>query len=166
MKKQYLPILGAFLALLFSLTTGCTASQKTGGVTDDPMWTSDYDAALVKAKETGRRVLINFTGSDWCHWCIRMDEETFSQEAFKQYAAEHLVLVYVDKPMRKKLEAEQVAKNNSLMRQYGVDGFPTFVVLDPNGREVDRRSGYVSGGPKGFIYFLNVTENAEKPVKK
>jgi thioredoxin-related protein len=166
MKKPFLPILGAMFALLFTLTTGCTAAQKQGGVTDDPLWTSDYDAALLKAKETGRRVLVNFTGSDWCHWCIRMDEETFSQEDFKKYAEEHLVLVYVDKPMRKKIDAEQSAKNTRLMRQYGVDGFPTFVVLDPDGHEVDRRSGYVPGGPKGFIYFLNVTANVEKPVAK
>lgn len=166
MKKQYLPILGAFFALLFSLTTGCTAAQKDSGVVNDPAWTQDYDAALAKAKESGRRVLINFTGSDWCHWCIKMDEETLSQEEFKQYAAEHLVLVYVDKPMRRKLDADQVAKNSKLMRQYGVEGFPTFVVLDPDGHEVDRRSGYVSGGPKGFIYFLKVTEKVEKPASK
>jgi len=165
MKKRGLPILTAILAFLFAITSGCTAAQEGEDLSADPAWSADYDAALLKAKENGKRTLVYFTGSDWCHWCVRMGEETFSQQAFKDYAAEHLVLVYIDMPMKKKLPADVAARNDSLRRQYGVNGFPSFVVLDPDGNEVDRRSGYVPGGPTNFIYFLNVTAGTEKPSK-
>lgn len=165
MNKRGFTIVSAIMALLFAITSGCIAAQEGGDLSNDPSWNKNYDAALAKAKESGRRVLINFTGSDWCHWCILMDEETLSKQAFKDYADKHLVLVYVDSPARKQLESSLVSQNDRLKRKYGVSGFPTFVVLDPDGKEIDRREGYVQGGPDNFIYFLKVTEGAEKLAK-
>ncbi|MBP9006489.1 MAG: thioredoxin family protein, partial [Candidatus Syntrophosphaera sp.] len=45
-------------------------------------WLTDYNLALRLSKESGKPVLINFTGSDWCPWCFRLRDEVFSQDAF------------------------------------------------------------------------------------
>ncbi|MFA5256803.1 MAG: thioredoxin family protein [Opitutales bacterium] len=130
---------------------------------DQPLqWGTDYVAAVAKANAENKRILINFSGSDWCHWCKVMDEETLSRQAFKDYADQHLVLLLADTP-RKKLPEDLARQNDALKRRFYIDGFPTFVVLDKNGSELDRRVGYVRGGPQSFIAFLNVTEFAETP---
>ena len=113
-------------------------------------WTEDFDEAGKRAKETDRPLLLNFTGSDWCPPCMRLHKEVFDAPEFKTYAAENLVLVTVDFPRRRKLPAEVKKRNESLATKYGVNSFPTIIILDPSGKELDR-TGYVRGGPSAFI---------------
>src|SRR5256885_13927177 len=96
-------------------------------------------------------VLLEFTGSDWFGWCIKFNKEVLSTPGFREYAAKSLVLVEVDFPSKKQLGAELKKANDGLKDKYKVDGFPTFVVLSAEGREVGRQVGYSEGGPKAFI---------------
>lgn len=113
-------------------------------------WSDDYDAALATASKENKMVLLDFTGSDWCGWCIKLDKETFSKPAFKKFAKENLVLVEVDFPQGKKLKKATQEQNNKLQQQYGVQGFPTLVLLDSAGKEIARNVGYLPGGPEGL----------------
>ena len=98
-------------------------------------WTMDFDAAKALAGETGLPLLLNFTGSDWCGWCRLMDRQVFSQEAWKAYAKEHFVLVWLDFPQNKALVPEAFAeRNNRLLQEFEIGGFPTFILLDPDGQ--------------------------------
>ncbi len=98
-------------------------------------WTMDFEAAKALAAETGLPLLLNFTGSDWCGWCRMMDKQVFSQEAWKTYAKEHFVLVWIDFPREKALVPEKfVERNTKLAQAFEVGGFPTFVLLDADGQ--------------------------------
>lgn len=98
-------------------------------------WTMDLEAAKALAAETGLPLLLNFTGSDWCGWCRLMDKQVFSQEAWKTYAKEHFVLVWLDFPQNKALVPEVFAeRNRQLMQEFEVGGFPTFILLDADGQ--------------------------------
>lgn len=98
-------------------------------------WTMDLDAARALAADTGLPLFLNFTGSDWCGWCRMMDKQVFSQEAWKTYAKEHFVLVWIDFPRDKSLVPDAFAERNAkLMQEFGVGGFPTFVLLDADGQ--------------------------------
>lgn len=100
-------------------------------------WTQDYDAALKLAQKEKLPVLLNFTGSDWCPWCQLMQRNVFNQNDWKQYAKNKIVLVTLDFPKDKALVSpEYAARNNRLQQQYGVQGFPTYIVLDSDGRTV------------------------------
>lgn len=114
-------------------------------------WQTDYKAALAEAAKDNKHVLLDFTGSDWCGWCIKLDKDTFSKAAFKEYADKNLVLVEVDFPNNKPQSDLVVKQNQELQKQYGVQGFPTLVLLDSKGKEVARNVGYLQGGPEGFI---------------
>ena len=100
-------------------------------------------------------VLMDFTGSDWCGWCIKFNKEVLSTPEFAAYAAKNLVLVEVDFPHKKEQSAELKKANKALGTEFGVDGYPTFVVLNKAGKEVGRQVGYAEGGPKAFIAKLD-----------
>ena len=121
-------------------------------------WMTDYKAALELAAKENRPVLLDFTGSDWCGWCVRLDKETFSQPEFKTFAEKNLVLVELDFPNNKPQSDEVKKQNKALQEKYGVQGFPTLVLLNSAGKEIARNPGYLPGGPKGLIAWVEAAK--------
>ena len=113
-------------------------------------WLTSYEQAEQKAKADNKLLLLDFTGSDWCGWCMKIDQEIFSKPAFKEYAAKHLVLLEIDFPMKRQVPAAVKAQNNKLAEKYQIQGFPTIIVLNGSGKKVGEL-GYVEGGPSAFI---------------
>ena len=114
-------------------------------------WLHDWNKAQEEAKANHKLLFLNFTGSDWCGWCIKLDKDVFSQPKFKDYAHDNLVLVELDFPRRKSQPTEERKQNMELAQQYEVLGFPTIVVLNSNGQKVWKFDGYFPGGPEAFI---------------
>lgn len=114
-------------------------------------WLNDYKKAQEEAKANNKLLLLNFTGSDWCGWCIKFDKEILSQPQFKDYARDNLVLVELDFPRRKAQPVDLKKQNLQLAQQYEVLGFPTIVVLNSNGQKLWQFDGYFPGGPEAFI---------------
>lgn len=153
--KSYL--IGA--GLLALLVSGCFAQPTNANPTSISAeaqegvpegWITDYQAALTQAKAEGKHVLIDFTGSDWCGWCIKLHDEILSQPEFAAYAEEHLVLLYLDFPRRTAQTDELKEQNQLLAQRFGVQGFPTLFLLDGEGTPV-ARLGYMRGGPEPFL---------------
>lgn len=113
-------------------------------------WTTDLPKAQAKAKAENKLVMLDFTGSDWCGWCIKLNKEVFSTPEFVAYAQKNLVPVEVDFPNKKKQSAELKKANNALQKKYGIEGYPTIIVLNGDGKKVGEL-GYLPGGPKPFI---------------
>lgn len=105
-------------------------------------WDDDYEKSLAKAKEDQKMVLLDFTGSDWCGYCIKLDEEVFSTSAFKRFAKENLILVELDYPRGKNLPKKTKEQNDGLKSKYGIRGYPTIILLDSEGKEAARWVGY------------------------
>lgn len=98
-------------------------------------WTMDFDAARKVAAEKKLPLLLNFTGSDWCGWCKLMDKQVFTQEAWGAYAKDRLLLVWLDFPNDKSLVPEKYAgRNKALAELFGVQGYPSYIVLDDDGK--------------------------------
>lgn len=116
-------------------------------------WLTDMDAAMKLSAETGKPILVDFSGSDWCGWCIKFEKEVLSQKIFKDFAKENLILVSIDFPRRKKQSTEEKKKNQALYDQYKIEGFPTLLLLDRTGKEIVR-TNYIEGGPQVYIDFL------------
>ncbi|VGO21480.1 thioredoxin family protein [Pontiella sulfatireligans] len=114
-------------------------------------WNTNFDQAVAQAKAEGKHILIDFSGSDWCGWCIKLDKEVFSKAAFQNYADGNLVLVLADFPSDKSGQsAELIKQNEALASQFGVQGFPTVFVLSPEGKAV-AKTGYQAGGPEAYV---------------
>jgi len=114
------------------------------------LWQTDFEAAKAKAKAEKKLLLVDFTGSDWCGWCIKLKQEVFDKEAFKTEAPKQFVCVELDFPHNKELSKELKEQNAKLSDQYKVPGFPTVIVMDPEG-EVIARTGYRPGGPEEYV---------------
>ena len=114
-------------------------------------WRTDYATALQTAKSQNKRVLLDFTGSDWCGWCKRLEKEILSQSQFENYARENLVLLEVDFPRAKPQSPELRKQNQELAQQYQIEGFPTIVVLNGDGQKLWQYDGYFPDGLAAFI---------------
>ena len=122
-------------------------------------WETNYNAALEQAAKQNKMVLLDFTGSDWCGWCVKLQKDTFSKPEFQKFAAESLVLVELDFPRGKEQSEDLKKQNEQLAEKFGIQGFPTLVLLDPQGKEAARNVGYLQGGPEAFIKWVQSAGN-------
>ena len=114
------------------------------------------------AKERNVPILADFSGSDWCGWCIKLDKEVFAKEEFKVFADKNLVRFLADFPAHKKLATELEAQNKGLSEKYKIQGFPTVLLLSADG-DILARTGYRRGGPEAYVAHLKeLIEGAAK----
>lgn len=133
------------LALVFfSLSLHATAAS---------LWTDDYEAARLQAKAENRFLLLDFTGSDWCGWCKKLDAEVFAKGDFKNYAKANLVCVTVDFPRNSTLKKKVAEQNEQLAKTFGVHGYPSIIILDPSGNKLNK-VGYQEGGAEKYVELL------------
>jgi protein disulfide-isomerase len=134
-------------ALLFVAGAGLAFSA-------EGRWTTDFAAAKVRAKAENKALLLDFTGSDWCPWCVKMEKEVFSKQKFLDYADKNLVLVRLDFPKHKSLPPALVSQNEALFEKYRVRGMPTIMVLSSKGKEIGN-TGYAEGGLNDYLGILD-----------
>lgn len=120
------------LPLLPALVLSATAAE----------WGTDYTSALLAARQQGKAVLADFTGSDWCHFCIRLRNEVLDHPDFAAWAAENFVLLEVDVPQNPNFDLNQLEQNRRLCSRYAIDGFPSVLVLDAQGRPLGGIFGF------------------------
>ncbi len=116
-------------------------------------WLTDFEKARQMAAELKRPILLDFTGSDWCGWCIKLDEEVFAKQEFKDFAKDNLVLFKADFPRNKQLPEAETKQNEALMRRYEARGFPTILLLKADGKVI-AQTGYRRGGAEAYVQHL------------
>ncbi len=115
-------------------------------------WTQDYAAATNAAATSGKPVFLDFTGSDWCGWCMLMEEKVFSTPEWKEWAATNVYLVTLDFPRDKsKVPEDYQARNRELSKEFGVRGYPTYIVLDAKGQKLGQLGASRNAKPAKFI---------------
>jgi len=132
------------------LALGLSALLPTFAPAVESTWVTDWQTAAAQATDTNRPILADFTGSDWCGWCIKLKREVFDTPEFVAWAQRSAVLLEVDFPQGKPLSADQQRENQRLAEKYAVEGFPTILILSADGTERGRL-GYQAGGPKAWI---------------
>ena len=120
-------------------------------------WENNVNKAIEVSKKTKKPLLLFFTGSDWCGWCIRLQKEVLKTPEFKTWAAKNVVLVELDYP-RSKPQTELIKNQNAILQQtFGIQGFPTiyFATAKVKGGKPSftglGSTGYVAGGPKAWL---------------
>ena len=130
------------------------------------VWTQDYAAATNAAATDGKPVLLDFTGSDWCGWCMLMENKVFTTQEWEDWASSNIYLVTLDFPNDKsKVPEEYQKRNRALSTQYGVRGYPTYIVLDPKGEKLGQLGASRDAKPAKFIRQLCNVLGVEPPAK-
>lgn len=142
--------LAAFSLNLAVLSAPAYAAELSG-------WTTNLEEAMAKAKREKKHVLVEFTGSDWCPPCIKMRKEVFSKKEFVDAAAKNYVLVEIDNPQKDQKVAE---KNAPTIEKYNIEGFPTIILLDSDGKEYSRF--FASQYPETELFLKKLSEIRER----
>ena len=145
---------------LATLTVGLASLAAPAFANTLEGWSTDLDKALAEAKAAKKSVLVEFTGSDWCPPCIAMRKNVFSKKEFVQAASKNFILVELDFPKADKALAD---KNKPLAEKYKIEGFPTVILLNPEGKEFDRF--FASEYPKTEDFLKHLDESLEKKGK-
>ena len=138
--------LAAAVAAIAGITSAATSTPAG--------WTDDFEAAKKQAAAENKLLLVDFSGSDWCGWCKKLDREVFAKPEFLEGAKKDFVLVMVDSPSDKSLLSEKAAAQNpKLVEKYDVHGFPTVLIMDADGTVLEN-TGYRDGGPEKYLEHL------------
>ena len=116
-------------------------------------WLTNMKEAQKIAKKKNLLILADFSGSDWCGWCKKLDKEVFSQKKFLDYTKDNFVLLLIDFPKNKKMDEATKLQNTQLAQKYQVRGFPTVLIIDADGKVI-KQTGYVPGGADAYIKHL------------
>lgn len=120
------------------------------------MWSADYATAQQTAAQEGKRIVLVFSGSDWCAPCIKLDREIWQDTSFQRAAAADFVFYRADFPRKKEHQlSEAVAQQNAqLADRYNARGaFPLVVVLDAEGNLLGQ-TGYQKITPTDYLAIL------------
>ncbi|MCK4378242.1 MAG: thioredoxin family protein, partial [Deltaproteobacteria bacterium] len=128
-------------------------------------WFNNYEAAKEQAVKEHKDMLLVFSGSDWCHWCQKLQEEVFSQEKFTWEAEKNFILVEIDFPQKKEIADTIKEQNQNLAKKYAVQGFPTVILANADGKPY-AKTGYQQGGAEAYLTQLkNFRDNKNKRDK-
>lgn len=120
-------------------------------------WETDINKAIKVSNETKKPLMLFFTGSDWCGWCIRLQKEVLQTPEFTAWASKNVVLVELDYPRGKSQSDVIKNQNNALQQTFGIQGFPTiwFVSTETKNGKTNFNglgsTGYVAGGPTSWL---------------
>lgn len=144
-----------FFACCVVATCGCMKPMKTGLANPESdqnttiFWHESYEDALAEAASTGKPILADFTGSDWCVWCTRLKSEVFEKDQFIEWAKDNVVLLELDYPRQSKQSPEIKKQNAELADRFQIDAYPTVLLIAPSGQVIGR-IGYIKGGPTAW----------------
>jgi len=142
----------------------CGSGQKAIAADPSGIWQADYDAALKQAAAENKYVLVNISGLQWCGWCKALESEVFSQPEFIAYVKDNLICVLLDfNSSGRATNAEFAKQHEMLLEKFQVQGFPTVLILNPQGKGI-ARDGYQRGGAVKYVEFIKGVIAAH-PVK-
>jgi len=129
----------------------------------DDEWVIGIEKGIAKAEAEGKDIFLNFTGSDWCKFCIQLEGEVLGKKEFLDTASKDFVLVMVDFPTDKSNQSDELQKTNNVWKEkFSVSGYPTIALLDKKQRPYGFL-GYKPGGPGPFLASLEeLTEKRKK----
>lgn len=154
MKKMFFAAIAAAVLSGMNLTVcAAPAAEAKPNQKKEAVWFTRFAEAQAAARKENKPIFVNFTGSDWCPWCFRLRDEVLVQPAFVDYASKNLVLLIVDFPRRKPQSQELKQLNRELAEKYGIRGFPTVLLLNPDG-SVIAKTGYRRGGAAAYVASL------------
>ncbi len=175
MNRLFLPVFIAAVCLTVQVANGQAAGgnknsdkpEITRYTPENEGWLVDIDEAFEISKKSGKPIMANFTGSDWCGWCKRLTADVFSKEEFKKWAATNVVLLELDFPRRKTIPQEIQQQNQSLQQAFKITGYPTVWVFNLEKDATTKQYSIEALGKTGYTKsWEEFTSGVEQMINK
>jgi thiol-disulfide isomerase/thioredoxin len=111
-------------------TTTAEQPKPADYASEKPGWLVDLDEAYAISVKEKKPILANFTGSDWCGWCKKLDADVFSKPEFQAWAKKNVVLLELDFPRKKQIPQKNQQQNYAMQNALQITGYPTVWVLN------------------------------------
>lgn len=125
-------------------------------------WHTDMNTAFDLATKENKKLMLFFTGSDWCGWCIKLQKEVLKTPVFEEWAKEKMVLVELDFPRRTMQSPDLKNQNHQMQQMFKVRGYPSVVFVSPEKTQDGKKNlrtlgqtGYVRGGAEKWLEAAN-----------
>jgi protein disulfide-isomerase len=167
-------LIGFFACKVNGTTAQNPKNKETNNIVSEDRKNGDWflyvEDAYQISKKSGKPILANFTGSDWCGWCIRLKNEVFKTEEFKNWANSNVVLLELDFPRKTPLSDDLKSQNAGMQQAFQVGGYPTLWIFNLEFNETTKqfnidalgKTGYVAGGPTEWIGQTKTILNQKK----
>lgn len=142
----------SFTFLAFLCTTVCIFADQA--VKGKIQWQTNYENAIRQGKTSSKPVVLFFTGSDWCSWCNKLEEEALDTSEFASAAGDRFVFVKLDFPLYTTQDPQLKAQNKQLQQKFDVRSYPTLIIFDPQTNQQIGNTGYRPGGGKQYADHL------------
>lgn len=147
-----------FNQLLFVFTVlsfcSCRLFADNQGGRPSVKWLTSYEQAVQQSKSANKPLILFFTGSDWCGWCNKLDEEALETQEFAEAAANKFIFVKLDYPLYSPQDPQIKAQNKQLQQKFDIRSFPTVLIIDTKQNQQIGATGYRPGGGKPFADYL------------
>ena len=149
---QYLFIKTALVVCFIFTFLDQTAAQTYEGSEISSGWVESLEQAVSESDSTGKPIMFVFSGSDWCSYCQRLEQEVLQTPEFESWSSQNVIKVMVDFPQYHNLSASIARQNQNLKNHFAsqLRGYPTVLLVQADGTVLGR-SGYVAGGPMPWI---------------
>jgi thioredoxin-related protein len=118
-------VVTVFLSLVLFIQQPAFSQDSTLSIN----WQPNFETALKKAGETKKNIIVDFY-TKWCKWCKRLADSTFTDPTFIKWSEKFVML---------KVDAEE---DSLLAKKHGAKSFPNVILLNSQGKEIDRIAGY------------------------
>ena len=131
-------------------------------------WIGSYHTAKKQSIRQNKKILIFFSGSDWCEAGRRLDRDLFRTRAFQDLADRKYVLYNADFPKYTRLGQETEEHNKRLAARYGIHRFPAVVVVEPRfGSLLVKQVGVTETTPKQLLDKLSkIEKETARPLNR
>lgn len=158
------------LTLLCSTLLGLTFFVNAESTTKEVHWLTNYEEAVNLSKSSSKPIILFFTGSDWCGWCTKLEQESLDTPDFARAAGDKFIFVKLDFPLNTTLPPHIASQNKELQKKFNIRGFPAIVILESKNQSQIGATGYRPGGGKLYadhlLKFVNDYSNYQQKLQK
>ena len=151
---------------LFAFALVLASLSKADPDASQSVWLEDYKVAEASARESDKALLLFFTGSDWCHWCQKLEREAFNEAAITQSLAPVVVPLRIDFPQRRTLPPRRQRANAILKEAWKVEAVPSVILYDPVLKRELWRHGYAQLSADDYAERIRTAVASERGLDK
>lgn len=125
-------------------------SADAGAYVTNASPTAPLDELMARGQAEEKPLVLLFTGSSWCPPCKQLADAVLLRPEWENFVRGSILFAVYDFPRGGGGSGPAAERRIELAKRFGIEGFPTLIVVGQDGRVRGRRVGYQGGGPGDY----------------